>query len=165
LALALVNDPQVLFLDEPTTGLDPYARRAVWEVIKNLKGRAKTVLLTTHYLEEAETLADRVAIMNRGKIVAMGTPNELTSKFGSGQTLTIKTSEELAARLGVTNGLQVNWSNGLTEVKLRGWEDVFNVISVVRSLNLQFEELNIKRDSLEDIFIRLVGKMKEGELS
>jgi len=165
LALALVNDPEVLFLDEPTTGLDPYARRAVWEVIKNLKGRAKTVLLTTHYLEEAETLADRVAIMNRGKIVAMRTPNELTSKFGSGQTLTIKTSEELAARLGVTNGLQVNWSNGLTEVKLRGWEDVFNVISVVRSLNLQFEELNIKRDSLEDIFIRLVGKMKEGELS
>ena len=73
MALSLVNDPEVVFLDEPTTGLDPQARRAVWEVVRKLKKEGRTVMLTTHYLEEAEELADRVAIMNHGKLVAMGT--------------------------------------------------------------------------------------------
>ena len=72
LALSLVNDPELVFLDEPTTGLDPQARRAVWEVIRNLKKEGRTVLLTTHYLEEAETLADRVAIMHHGRFIASG---------------------------------------------------------------------------------------------
>jgi ABC-2 type transport system ATP-binding protein len=165
LALALVNDPEVLFLDEPTTGLDPYARRAVWDVIRNLKKRAKTVLLTTHYLEEAETLADRVAIMNKGKIVAIGTPNELTSRFGSGRRLTIRATEELAVKLKAVNGLDVYWSNGFAEVRLKGWGDALDAVAALRSFDLQFEEMDIKRDSLEDVFIRLVGKMKEGELS
>ncbi|MEM3670891.1 MAG: ABC transporter ATP-binding protein [Thermoprotei archaeon] len=165
LALALVNDPKILFLDEPTTGLDPYARRAVWEVIRNLRSRGKTVFLTTHYLEEAETLADRVAIMNKGKIVAMGTPSELISKFGSGQRLTIRASEDVAASLRAMSGLDVQSSNGLIEVKLRDWDDVFKVVSSIRASNIQFEELDIKKDSLEDVFIRLVGKMREGEIS
>jgi len=85
MALALVNDPQLVFLDEPTTGLDPQARRAVWEVIRNLKSEDRSVLLTTHYLDEAEELADEVAIMNRGKIIAAGTPPEIISKYGSGK--------------------------------------------------------------------------------
>jgi ABC-2 type transport system ATP-binding protein len=85
LSLALVNDPNLLFLDEPTTGLDAQARRAMWEVIRKLKAEGKSVFLTTHYLEEAEILADRVAIMNKGKIVAQGTPDELKEKYGSGK--------------------------------------------------------------------------------
>ncbi|MHB8568461.1 MAG: ABC transporter ATP-binding protein [Nitrososphaerales archaeon] len=85
LALALVNNPKLLFLDEPTTGLDAQARRAMWEVIRRLKSEGKSVFLTTHYLEEAEVLADRVAIMTRGKIIAQGTPDELKSKYGSGK--------------------------------------------------------------------------------
>ena len=85
MALSLVNDPEVVFLDEPTTGLDPQARRAVWEVIRKLKNEGRTVMLTTHYLEEAEELADRVAIMNHGKIVATGTTEEIESKYGSGR--------------------------------------------------------------------------------
>lgn len=161
LALALVNDPEVLFLDEPTTGLDPHARRSIWDVIRDLRGRGKTVLLTTHYLEEAEALANRVAIMNKGKIVAMGTPAELTSRFGSGQKLVVRSDQHFANVLRKAHNLDANWSNGLVEVKLGDWNDVFAVISSMKSLNLQFEELSVKRDSLEDVFIKLVGKMRE----
>jgi len=85
LALALVNNPELFFLDEPTTGLDPQARRAVWEVIRALKGEGKSVLLTTHYLDEAEELADVVAIMNHGKIITLGTPAEIIARHGSGK--------------------------------------------------------------------------------
>ena len=77
IAIALVNDPEVVFLDEPTTGLDPRARREVWEVLLGLKKNGKTVFLTTHYMEEAELLADTVAIISKGKIIAMGSPDEL----------------------------------------------------------------------------------------
>ncbi|MGA2874013.1 MAG: ABC transporter ATP-binding protein [Nitrososphaerales archaeon] len=83
LALALVNNPELLFLDEPTTGLDPQARRAMWDVIRSLKKQGRSILLTTHYLEEAELLADKVAIMNRGKIIAAGSPEELVTRYGS----------------------------------------------------------------------------------
>ena len=87
LALALVNNPELLFLDEPTTGLDPHARRAMWDVIRSLKEQGRSILLTTHYLEEAELLADRVAIMNKGKIIAAGSPQELVTQYGSPKKL------------------------------------------------------------------------------
>jgi ABC-2 type transport system ATP-binding protein len=83
LALALVNNPELLFLDEPTTGLDPQARRAMWDVIRSLKKQGRSILLTTHYLEEAELLADKVAIMTKGKIIAAGSPQELVNRYGS----------------------------------------------------------------------------------
>src|SRR5213594_3874306 len=84
LALALVNNPGLLFLDEPTTGLDPQARRNMWDVIRELKRGGKTILLTTHYLEEAQVLADRVAIMHHGRVIASGTPDDIISQHGSG---------------------------------------------------------------------------------
>jgi ABC-2 type transport system ATP-binding protein len=83
LALALVNNPELLFLDEPTTGLDPQARRAMWDVIRSLKQQGRTILLTTHYLEEAELLADKVAIMTKGKVIASGSPQQLIDTYGS----------------------------------------------------------------------------------
>ncbi|MHB2036876.1 MAG: ABC transporter ATP-binding protein [Nitrososphaerales archaeon] len=83
LALALVNNPELLFLDEPTTGLDPQARRAMWDVIRSLKKQGRSILLTTHYLEEAELLADKVAIMTKGKIIAAGSPQDLVNQYGS----------------------------------------------------------------------------------
>jgi len=95
LALALVNDPELFFLDEPTTGLDPQARRAVWDVIRNLKSEGRSVLLTTHYLEEAEELADRVAIMNKGKIITSGTPAEIIERYGSGETIMVPKRDSL----------------------------------------------------------------------
>jgi ABC-2 type transport system ATP-binding protein len=88
-----VNDPEVIFLDEPTTGLDPQARHEVWKVIAGLKEKGKTVFLTTHYMEEAEELADQVAIIHRGKIIAEGTVDELIEEYGSGLILTFKGAE------------------------------------------------------------------------
>ena len=83
IAIALVNDPEIVFLDEPTTGLDPHARRQVWEVLRDSRGRGKTIFLTTHYMEEAELLADTVAIISKGKIVAMDSPAKLTESNAS----------------------------------------------------------------------------------
>ena len=101
LALALVNAPELLFLDEPTTGLDPQARRAMWNVIQELKKQGRTILLTTHYLEEAQLLADKVAIMNHGKIIASGSPAELIEKYGSGkrQVMVSDTLEDVFVKL------------------------------------------------------------------
>jgi ABC-2 type transport system ATP-binding protein len=91
IAIALVNDPEVVFLDEPTTGLDPRARREVWDVLLSLKKNGKTVFLTTHYMEEAELLADTVAIISKGKIIAMGSPSELVESNANYLVLTLRT--------------------------------------------------------------------------
>jgi len=101
LALALVNSPELLFLDEPTTGLDPQARRTMWSVIRSLKREGRSILLTTHYLEEAQILADKVAIMNKGRIIAAGSPAELIDKYGSGkrQVMVSDTLEDVFVKL------------------------------------------------------------------
>ena len=83
LACALVGDPELLFLDEPTTGLDPQSRRQTWDIVEGLKARGRTVLLTTHYMEEAARLCDRVAIVDHGKVIALGTPRELIASLGA----------------------------------------------------------------------------------
>src|SRR5207249_8566412 len=83
LACALIGEPELLFLDEPTTGLDPQSRRQTWEIVEGLKARGRTVLLTTHYMEEAERLCDRVAILDHGKVIALGTPRELVASLGT----------------------------------------------------------------------------------
>ena len=97
-ALSLVNDPEIVFLDEPTTGLDPKARREVWQVIANLRNKGKTVFLTTHYMEEAEHLADHIAIIHKGKIIAEGSLQELLSRYGEKTTLFIKNCQSDEAR-------------------------------------------------------------------
>jgi ABC-2 type transport system ATP-binding protein len=101
LCLALVNDPKLLFLDEPTTGLDAQARRAMWEVMRRLRSEGKTIFLTTHYLDEAQQLADHVAIMNKGKIIAIGTPQELIERYGSGKKMVMvsDTLEDIFVKL------------------------------------------------------------------
>ncbi len=105
IAIALVSDPEIVFLDEPTTGLDPHARRQVWDVLKGLKDRGKTVFLTTHYMEEAELLADTVAIISKGKIVAMDTPTNLTEAHAEQMRVTLKSIDAAAAGLDPETGL------------------------------------------------------------
>ena len=163
MALSLVNDPELVFLDEPTTGLDPQARRAVWEVIRNLKKQGRGVLLTTHYLEEAEELADRVAIMHHGKIIAHGTVDEIISKHGSGERLTVRASEELAEYLRQSTRLRVEYSSGKVSVLLEQKNDALIALGAISESGMTWSELTTKRDSLEDIFIRMVGEpMVEG---
>jgi ABC-2 type transport system ATP-binding protein len=159
LALALVNDPDLVFLDEPTTGLDPQARRAVWEVIRNLRGEGRTVLLTTHYLEEAETLADRVAIMNHGTIIASGTPQEIIDMHGSGERLTVRANEQMARYISSNTKLRVDYDkHGTVSVALTNKRDALIAIGAMEESGIPYDALTTRRDSLEDIFIRMVGE-------
>jgi len=164
MALSLVNDPKLVFLDEPTTGLDPQARRAVWEVIRKLKGEGRTVMLTTHYLEEAEELADKVAIMNHGRIVAMGTVSDIETKYGSGQKLSVKGSMQLVNYLKENTRLQTEWDvNGTVSIHLRDKDDALVALGAIEESGTDWRDLVVRRDSLEDIFLRLVGpEAKEG---
>jgi len=167
LALSLVNDPEMVFLDEPTTGLDPAARRAMWEVIRILKREGRSVLLTTHYLEEAEELADRVAIMNFGKIIAAGTPSEIIAKHGSGESLTLHADKKLADYIAANSHLRAEYdSKGVVTIHLEQKNDVVTAMGVVQESGIPWHTLSTKRDSLEDIFVRMVGEgiSEQGEL-
>lgn len=157
LALSLVNDPELLFLDEPTTGLDPQARRAVWEVIKSLKKEQKTVLLTTHYLEEAEQLADEIIIVNKGKIIAQGSPAEIITNYGVGDRLSIRGSETLANYLRDHSGLIVNYDSGHITILLKNKDSALNALSTIKRSGLEWSDLSTEKESLEDIFVKLVG--------
>ncbi len=159
LALSLVNDPELVFLDEPTTGLDPAARRAVWEVIRNLKKEGRTVLLTTHYLQEAEELADKVAIMNHGKIITAGTPGEIIGKHGSDERLTVKAGRPLMEYLGANTSLRVEFDGRQTvSIQLRQKNDALVALGAIEKSGMEWSDLATQRDSLEDIFIRMVGE-------
>ena len=167
LALSLVNSPELLFLDEPTTGLDPSARRAIWEVIRRLKAKGKTIILTTHYLEEAEQLSDRVAIMDHGKIVAMGTPDEIIEEHGSGERLEIQGTEELANYIKANTELNIDYNGkGYVSVALNEKIDALAALAAAEQSGLSWGEIRTRRDSLEDVFVNLVsGVMDEhGEI-
>ena len=157
LALALVNKPELLFLDEPTTGLDPQARRNMWDVIRGLEREGHTIMLTTHYLEEAEVLSERVAIMNHGKIIVDGSPSEIIAKLGSGERLEVKGDEKLADHVRQQTGLDVSYGRGLVSVKLHNKSDAVIALSRIDQSGLPWSDLRTRQDSLEDIFIRLVG--------
>jgi len=164
LALALVNDPKICFLDEPTTGLDPQARRTIWKVIQGLKAEKRTVFLTTHYLEEAELLADQVAIINRGRIIASGSPAEIVRSHGGPERLLIKGTPSLAPYLRSKVDLPVQSENGQIEIELREKGDALRVLSAVESSGLPWSGFSTRQDTLEDVFVRMVGHMDEGEL-
>ena len=163
LALALVNKPELLFLDEPTTGLDPQARRNMWEVIRGLEKQGHTIMLTTHYLEEAEVLSDRVAIMNHGKIITDGTPEEIIQKHGSGERLEVRGDEKLADHVRQETGFDVSYEKGLVSVKLRDKSEAVIALSSIDQSGLPWKDLRTRQDSLEDIFVRLVGGTIEEE--
>jgi ABC-2 type transport system ATP-binding protein len=164
LALSLVNDPEICFLDEPTTGLDPHARRSIWAVIRQLRKEGRTVFLTTHYLEEAELLADRVAIINHGRIIAAGTPADIIGQFGGPERLSVIAAPELAQYLSGKIGLPVRAEDGRVEVELRTKEDALRALQAIEASGVPWDALETRRDNLEDVFVRLVGQMDEGAL-
>ncbi len=157
LALSLVNSPELLFLDEPTTGLDPNARRAIWEVIRGLKAKGKTIILTTHYLDEAQQLSDRVAIMDHGRIVAMGTTEEIIQKHGSGERLEIHGSEKLAEYIRGNSELEVQYNNkGEIIIPLKKKIDALAALAAAEQSGLEWGEIQTRQDSLDDVFVKLV---------
>lgn len=166
-AIALVNDPEIVFLDEPTAGLDPSARHNVWNVIRGLKREDKTVFLTTHYMEEAEALADTVTIIHKGKIVAAGTPEELITKHGKHNLLILKNTDQAAIPLVETLGLDASYDKDTNEVRIPlNYSTAMS--EVIRALTLKqivFGELQLRRSSLEDVFLNLTGeKLRETEM-
>ena len=160
-ALALVNNPEVCFLDEPTTGLDARARRSVWEVIRALRAEGRTVFLTTHYLEEAERLADRIAIINLGKIIATGSPAGIIDRYGRPERLRIEGDPAIAERLRAEN-FSAGFEDGAVAVELRNKEDVLAILETISNSGLRWESFSTERDTLEDVFIRMVGRLENG---
>ncbi len=161
LCLALVNDPELLFLDEPTTGLDPQARRNMWEVIRKLKSEGKTILLTTHYLEEAEVLSDRVGIVDKGKMIAGGTPQDIISKHGSGKALYVSGNDEIARKVRLETGLRCTVEGRNISVEISNNTEIARVLDIVRSSGVELETLQLREETLEDVFLKMVGKVED----
>jgi len=165
-AAALVNDPLLVFLDEPTTGLDPKARRDVWSVIENLKRMGKTVFLTTHYMEEAQRLADRIAIINKGKIAVIGSPPDLISQYGGRQVVVIrKADKKLAETLHEKYGGTILNHGGDVIVKVDDVKEMWQILSTLTSMKMD-KEIDIQTPTIEDVFLKVVGGRitEEGEL-
>lgn len=157
-AIAMVNDPDLIFLDEPTTGLDPKARREVWEIIRKLKSQNKTVILTTHYMEEAEVLSDHVAIMNEGKFIALGTPRQIIDQHGSGSTCVVKGVNAAATEAVRSAGMMYEANNGDLLVRMENKGSLPKLIGLLSASEVTYEEVLIKGSTLEDVFLKLTGK-------
>ena len=160
IAVALVNDPELIFLDEPSAGLDPKARHGVWHLIDGLHKQGKTVFLTTHYMEEAEVLADRVGIIHNGNIVAMDAPQKLISEYGKRNLLILKKTSPQAIMNIERLGVKANYDQtaGDVIVHLNHAVDVSEVLHSLSSANVPFGELQLRRSSLEDVFLNLTGE-------
>lgn len=159
IALALINDPELVFLDELTTGLDPQARRAIWELVRGIRQRGKTVFLTTHLMEEAERLCDRVAIIDHGRIVDIGTPAELVRRHCPERTVFVSTNDGTAAdRFRSIPGIHSVGTQG-SEVTIRGRGDdlVTQVIQCVAEHRVRVVDFRTEVPTLEDVFLRLTG--------
>src|SRR6202166_2862396 len=161
LAMALVNDPRVLFLDEPTAGLDPQVRREIYDIIEELKRENKTIVLTTHYIEEAERLCDRVAIVDHGKLIIEGTPRELKAHSGGTTRIEVRLSQPesngtLKSLDGATDAREVDGT-----YVIHSKHPPQTIVSLVKHLEAQDNELvslEIASPSLEDVFIEMTGR-------
>ena len=164
LACALVGDPDLLFLDEPTTGLDPQARRQLWELIERFKSAGRTILLTTHYMEEAERLCERVAIVDRGKTIAMGTPRELIASIGVEHLVEFSTGASARAfdarPLSRLEGVrEVREDNGTLRMQVTELHRaVPALLDELTRQGVPLTELRTHSASLEDVFVALTGR-------
>jgi len=164
IALALINNPELVFLDELTTGLDPQARHAMWDMVRGIRDRGKTVFLTTHFMEEAERLCDRVAILDHGKIVALDTPQNLIRKLGSESRLIFSIDGKLdLQKLQRVEGVtRVEPENDEFVVSGHGERLVGDVVHAITTNGMRLRTLRTEQPTLEDVFLKLTGrKMRE----
>ncbi len=161
LALAMVNDPQLVFLDEPTTGLDPQVRLEIHGLIQELRGASRTILLTTHYIEEAERLCDRVAIIDHGRIVEIGTPREIQSRTMGQSVIEVQTVQPLPALpafAGASRVLTAPDGLGLTAYSAKPAQALVEIVKWIDQTGLELKDIHLKRPTLEDVFLELTGK-------
>ncbi len=162
-ARALLHRPAVIFLDEPTAGLDPQSRIALWEVLIELQGEGQTVLVTTHYMEEADEHCDRLAIMDHGQILAVDTPRQLKRTLGTGAAVTVRTEDDLAGLAGC-----LSLARGATDVRVVDGEVRFNlssgdgamqlILAAAQTGGFRLTDLSVSDDTLETVFVNLTGK-------
>lgn len=169
LACALINEPRLLFLDEPTTGLDPQARRSIWDLLSQHMGRDRSILLTTHYMDEAEKLAHRVAVIDHGKIIAMGSPKQLIQSICGEQVLSFRfTVPASVARQRLEADLPwlkdtVNQGEDFELIATDIVQHLTELSRVADREGLKFEQLEMRRSTLEDVFLKLTGRsMRDG---
>jgi len=170
LAMALVFDPEILFLDEPTAGLDPQARRLVWDFIQDLKKEDITIILMTHDMVEADSLSDRVAILDQGKVIALGTPIELKEKYGSDNVLEVSFFEQDDLEIAKKNLEQISFATNWTEISRKernillisfqgGLKNLVQILQqgIINNIN-EVENMKFRQNSLEDVFLNLTGR-------
>jgi ABC-2 type transport system ATP-binding protein len=159
IALALINDPEVVFLDELTTGLDPQARRAIWDLVRGIRERGKTVFLTTHLMEEAERLCDRVAIIEHGRIIDMDTPQNLVDRHCPERSVLLVTSDPAAeSRFHAIPGVvSVSRVDSRFTISGRGEDLVTQVIQCLSEHNIRVSDFRTMLPNLEDVFLKLTG--------
>jgi len=161
LALALVNDPEVVFLDEPTAGLDPQGRRSLWEVVRAMKAEGRTTMLTTHYMDEAEALCDRLAILDHGKILRSGTPAELIASLGipSVVELTFDGAAPDPSAFAARLGSAVEARGDVWEIPTPDPKTLLpRVFTTIESERLEYNQVHVRRATLEDVFLHLTGR-------
>ena len=159
IALALINDPELVFLDELTTGLDPQARRAIWDLVRGIRERGKTVFLTTHLMEEAERLCDRVAILDHGRIVDVDTPTRLVRRHCPERTIVLTTDDREAdvSFRQLPQVESVSRTNGDLSIRGRGDDLVTCVIQCLSERHIRVTDFRTINPTLEDVFLRLTG--------
>ena len=162
LALAMVNDPQLIFLDEPTTGLDPQVRLEIHGLISELRDNKRTILLTTHYIEEAERLCDRVAIVDQGRIIALGTPREIQARTLGQSRIEILTAQPMPTEVPRFQDAEKSALSAdgkmLTVYSSRPARSLPDLVKWIDQNGLDLEDIHLKRPTLEDVFIELTGK-------
>jgi len=164
-ACALAGDPDLLFLDEPTTGLDPQSRRQLWEIIRRFRAAGGTVLLTTHYMEEAERLCDRVAIMDHGKIIALGTPKELIASLGADHVVDFALTEggipqdlvEILRQMGGVTAVRTG-SDGVSLTVVELHRALPALLALLQQRGVELSLLTTHHASLDDVFVALTGR-------
>jgi ABC-2 type transport system ATP-binding protein len=163
IALALLHDPELIFLDELTTGLDPHARRVIWDLVREVRQRGKTIFLTTHYMEEAESLCDRVAILDRGRLVALDTPANLIRGLDINERVIFRSGEQDTSAVleGLPGVVRVERQGDQTTVygKSNGSKPIVTaVVNALTDEGLAFRDLRTENPDLEDVFLNLTGR-------
>jgi lipooligosaccharide transport system ATP-binding protein len=158
IARSLINEPDLLLLDEPTTGLDPQARHAIWDRLYRLKRRGVTQLLTTHYMDEAEQLCDRLVVMDKGKIVAEGSPRQLIESYSTREVLELRIEDHLRATIDGQVADLADRVEKLQDRLLLYTADGERALEQVRRRNIAYEHALVRRSTLEDVFLRITGR-------
>jgi ABC-2 type transport system ATP-binding protein len=163
--MAVIHEPEIIFLDEPSAGLDPQTRRVVWDFIKDFQKRNRTILLTTHNMEEADDLSDELVIIDYGKIIAQGSPEILKSKLGEGDVIEFKVNkedrekrDEIISRISELSFVKWVKKVGKGKIILNGLDGLRKISEIIEAVKVQMQDVSIRKNTLEDVFLDLTGR-------